>query len=153
MRRPVTIRVVRRFPHRPSDAYAWLTDFRDDDAQRTHAVVQKRRVKERSATRVVYEGETSVLGAKAWAVTEVTLHPPLRWEARVTDGPRKGSTTDYVMRERADGCDLAVTYRFVLADTKRHLALRALRPLVKRELARMWDGYTDDMAKELPPIA
>lgn len=147
---PVIIRIQRKFPHPAKEAYAWLTDFSDDDDARAGAVIQSRRVKERSPTRIVYEGETSVLGVKAWATTEVTLRLPLHWEARVTSGPRTGSRTDYEMVERADGVELTITYRFTFLDPKRQFLVRLLKPLVRRDLVRMWDGFQADMAKELP---
>lgn len=149
MAAPVQIQVRRTFAHPADAAYAWLTDFRDDDAEIADAVIEKRHVTQRSADRVVYEGETSVLGARAWAITEVRLRPPLRWEARVLDGPRKGSTTDYELAPRPGGCEVTVTYRFVLADPKRHLALRLAKPLVRRQLSKMWDGFARAMDAQL----
>lgn len=147
--RPVPIRVVRRFPGPVENAFAWLTDFEDADAEKAGAVVEMRKVVERSPGRVVYEGETSVLGRRSWSRTEVSLQPPDRWHARVTKGPRTGSDTDYRLVPTPEGCELTVDYRFVLEPKGRMLALRLLRPLVKRDLERMWDGFEAAMRRDL----
>ena len=149
--RPVEIRLVRRFPFPRDRAFAWLTDFQDEDAATAGAVVTARRVVERGPKRVVYEGETAVLGSRASSRTEVDLAPPDAWRARVTAGPRVGSTTDYrlVPVEGGGGCELTVTYRFVVRPAGRMVALRLLKPLVRRELVRMWDGFSAAMARDL----
>jgi hypothetical protein len=148
---PVVIRIARRLPHPRDGAYAWLTDFQDDDARRAGgAVLRSRKVTLREKTRVVYEGHTEVLGRASRAVTDVTLMPPERWEARVVEGPRTGSWTDYsLVPDGPDACRLSVTYHFVFADPKRQLAVRVLKPLVRRSLARMWAGFAADMARDL----
>lgn len=145
--RPVRIRVVKRFPHPPDRAYAWLTDFDDADAQRTGAVVVARRVVERAPGRVVYEGETEVLGRRSWARTEVLLSPPDRWTARVVAGPREGSVTSYRLRPVEGGCEIEVAYDFVLKG--KTWLLRLAKPFVARDLRRMWDGYAASMDAEL----
>lgn len=154
--KPVRIQLTRRFPFAPGVAYPWLTDFQDADAVSAGAVVKKRRVTTREAGRVVYEGETEMLGVKAWSVTEVSLSPPSRWHARVIEGPRVGSQTSYELRaDGASGSVLTVTYDFVLRPKVRMLALRVLRPLVARQLERMWGGFDAEMRKDLaePAIA
>ena len=147
--RPVRVRVVRRFPFPQAAAYAWLTDFEDADAQRAGAVVETRLVVARSPGRVVYEGETRVLGRRTWARTDVTLQPPDRWEARVTQGSRAGSETRYRLAPTPDGCELTVDYAFVLQPRARMLLLGLLKGLVKRDLERMWDGFEAAMRAEL----
>lgn len=147
---PVRIQLTRRFPFAPHVAYPWLTDFQDEDAASAGAVVKKRRVTAREPGRVVYEGETEVLGVKAWSVTEVAMSPPSRWHARVIEGPRVGSQTSYELRvDGASGSVLTVTYDFVLRPKVRMLALRILRPIVARQLSRMWDGFEAQMQKDL----
>lgn len=147
--RPVTIRLTRRFPHPREAAYAWLTDFQDEDADVAGAVVQARKVVERGPKRVVYDGETEALGARVSSRTEVDLAPPDAWHARVTRGPRTGSATDYRLVPVEGGCELTVTYRFVLRPAGRMLAFRLLKPLVRRELGRMWDGFARAMDADL----
>ena len=149
---PVHIRVVQRFDRPLADAYAWLTDFTEDDAKHAGAVIQTRKVRERGPKRVVYEGETEVLGRRIWGVSEVDLAPPDRWEARVVEGPRKGSRTTYHLVPRGAGCEITVDYRFVLDDPRRFLLLRVAKPLVARELRKMWRGFAAAMSRELPAV-
>jgi hypothetical protein len=149
----VVVRVRKEFPVDLPAAYAWLTDIQDDDVERTDAVLAARKVRERSKDRIVYEGETMVLGRRNWAVTEVHLMPPDRWRARVVEGPRLGSATDYHLAPTARGCEITVTYGFVLIDPRRHLLLRIAKPLVRRELVKMWDGFEKDLRRELAPPA
>lgn len=149
MSSPVHVRVVRDFPVPRDDAYAWLTDIQESDVERTGAVIEARKVVERTPTRIVYEGVTEVLGRRNPSTTEVTLAPPDRWEARVTQGPRLGSRTDYRLASIPAGTRLTVDYHLVLQDPKRHLFLRLAKPLVAREMRKMWDGFAASMEKEL----
>lgn len=145
----VSILIERRLPHARDAAYAWLTDFEDADAQRAGAVVEMRRVTHRSPARIVYEGEQVVLGRRSTGTTEVTLHPPDRWEARVVAGPRLGSFTHYRLVPDGAGSRLTVHYHLQLDDARRMFLLRLAKPLVKRELSKMWDGFVGSMAGEL----
>lgn len=150
MRAPVRIVIERTFSVPVADAYAWLTDFRDDDVERAQgAVLRARRVVERSAKRVVYEGETEVLGRRIASTTEVDLAPPDAWEARVTKGPRTGSVTRYRLFPDGAGSRIRVEYGFVLQDGLKHLLLRLAKAKVRRDLARMWDGFAAAMEAEL----
>jgi hypothetical protein len=147
---PVHIRVEHSFAPPRDRAYLWLTDFDEGDVERAEgAVLEKRKVLERAKDRVVYEGETAVLGRRTWSVTEVQLTPPDRWEAKVTKGPRTGSFTHYRLVPKGDGCHITVDYHFVLDKPARMLLLRLAKPLVKRDLARMWDGFANAMQREL----
>lgn len=150
MRRPIRIRIVQDFPHPPEAAYAWLTDFDDGDTQRTDAVIKARRVVERGPTRVVYEGETEALGRRAWARTEVTLMPPDKWHARVTEGPRTGSETHYRLEALPGGGSRAIVeYGFVFVDGSKHLIVRLAAPLLRKSLQQMWAGFARSMDEEL----
>lgn len=150
---PVHIRIERDLPHERGAAYEWLTDFEDDDSKRTGAVVTSRRVTVREPRRLVYEGRTKVLGRESWAVTEVELSPPSAWTARVTDGPRLGSHTTYSLEPRPEGgCRLVVDYTFVFVEARTGRMMRLLKPLVRRALGRMWDGFAASMAKELAEV-
>lgn len=161
MPRPVSIRLARRLPLPVPDAYAWLTDFQDDDAQRAGAVVARRKVVERSASRIVYEGETEVLGRRNPATTEVLLHPPDAWEARVVAGPRLGSWTTYKLTPDGPGSRLELHYRFLHEKPFTRLAMRLVKPKIRAELERMWDGYEAAMRADAaseplrpkPPVA
>lgn len=149
-RRPIPIRVVRDLPFPQAQAYAWLTEFGEDDAQRTEAVLKTRRIVESTSTRCVYEGETEALGRRIFSRTEVTLLPPDRWHAMVTQGPRTGSETRYRLESTGAGsCRLVVDYDFRLASPVMHVVARAVRPLLARSLERMWDGFAASMARDL----
>ena len=147
--RHVAIRVTREFPFPRDEVFAWLTDFQDSDTERAGAVLEARKVVERAKDRVVYEGETRVLGRRSWARTEVTLLPPDRWSAAVTQGLRAGSRTFYSLVPVPRGSRLTVDYRFTLADKKAMLLLRLAKPLVRRDLAKMWAGFAAAMEEEL----
>lgn len=146
---PVVIELRRRLPVEVPRAFAWLTDIQDDDAQRTGAVIKSRRVLERSDKRIVYEGETGVMGNRIFGRTEVVLSPPDAWEARVVSGPRTSSRTDYRLVPLAGGCELTVRYQFVIAPPARHLLMRLAKPILRRDLERMWDGFVADLRREL----
>lgn len=147
---PVHIRLRLRLPRAPDAAYAWLTDFEDNDVERAGAVLEMRKVIERAPGRIVYEGEQVVLGRHVTGTTEVTLHPPDRWEARVTKGPRLGSFVHYRLVPDGAGSHLTVDYHLTLVDKRRMLLLRVAKLLVKRELAQMWDGFATAMEREVP---
>jgi hypothetical protein len=149
MAKPVHIRVERSFAQPRERAYQWLTDFDDADADRADAVIKKRKVLERAKDRIVYEGETEVLGRRTWSVSEVQLSPPDRWEAKVTKGPRTGSYTHYLLVSSGNGCRVTVDYHFLLDSPARMLLLRVAKPIVKRDLQRMWDGFAEAMQHEL----
>lgn len=149
---PVHIHLTRRLPHPRDEAYAWLTDFEDSDAERAGAVVEKRHVTQRAKDRIVYEGEQVVLGRRTSGTTEVTLQPPDRWEARVLSGVRTGSFTHYRLVPDGAGSHLSVDYHFTLDDPTRMLLLRIAKPLVARELGKMWDGFVASMASELKRV-
>ncbi|HUR68001.1 MAG TPA: SRPBCC family protein [Candidatus Thermoplasmatota archaeon] len=147
---PVHIRLSREIPAQRDAAYAWLTDFQDSDVDRADAVIEMRKVIERSPTRIVYEGEQVVLGRRSTGTSEVTLHPPDRWEAKVIAGPRTGSFTHYRLVPVGSGASrLTVDYNLIINDPQRHFLLRLAKPLVKRELSKMWDGFEAAMRKEL----
>lgn len=151
MASPIVIRLTRDLPHAPERAFGWLTDFEDADADRAGAVIRARRVVAREKDRVVYEGEQRVLGRETRGTSEVTLAPPDRWTARVLDGPRAGSVTSYRLDGTPRGSRLTVEYHIRLADPKARILATLLKPLVRRELSRMWDGFERSMAAELPP--
>jgi hypothetical protein len=147
--RPVSIHISREIPLPVTDAYAWLTDFQDDDAERAGAVIVHRKVTVREPGRIVYEGETEVMGRRNPATTEVLLAPPDAWEARVIAGPRTGSWTTYKLTPRAGGSRLDVHYRFVHEKPMTMLLLRLVRGRIRRDLERMWSGYETDMRAEM----
>lgn len=146
----VHIQVVRTLLAPRDAAYAWLTDFEDADAERAGTVIEVRRVVERTKDRVIYEGETVMLGRRTFGRAEVTMTPPDRWVAHVTAGPRTGSYTHYHLVPDGDRSRLTVDYHFILDDPKRMMLLRLAKPLVRRELAKMWAGFASAMERERP---
>lgn len=149
MPRPVSIRLVRDMPMAVHQAYAWLTDIQDDDVARAKgAVIRQRKVTHRSATRVVYEGETEVLGRRTPSTTEVTLQPPDAWEARVVAGPRLGSWTTYKLTPHGAGSRLEVHYRFLHEKPVTLLIMRLVKGKIRADLERMWEGYEAEMRRE-----
>lgn len=146
---PVHIRVTQSFAQAPKVAYEWLTDFDEGDVERAGAVIEKRKVLERAGDRIVYEGETEVIGRRIWGVTEVTLQRPDRWSARVTQGPRTGTVVHYHLVPKREGCTLTIDYHFIVAPPTRHLLLRVVKPLVAGELRKMWAGFRAAMDREM----
>lgn len=156
MAEPVRVRIVQRFSQPAPQAYAWLTDIQDEDVDHAGAVIKARKVRERAPGRILYEGETEVLGRRTWGLTSVTMAPPDKWEARVVEGPRTGSFTTYDLRPVPDGCELTIDYRFVFDQKKTERLARLLKPLLRMSLKRMWVGYAASMDREAratPPRA
>lgn len=149
----VVIRVERRFPVPLAAAFAWLTDYRDDDPKLTGAVQRGRRVLSRSPDKVVYEFELALLGTTSRGTTEVRLFPPDRYEARVVSGHRTGSVYRYALAADGAGCRLSVTYDIVDDRAAIRAVLPLVKPLVARELRKMWDGYAASMERELAATA
>lgn len=146
----VTLPYARSFPYPVDVAYAWLTDYQDDDPQRTTAVVKRRPVLLRTRDRVVMEGELEMLGARGVGTVEVALHPPDRWVAEIVKGGGKGSIYEYRLTPIPGGCRLDVRYRVRVRRWGSRIRLLLARPLLRRELHRMWDGFAAAMERELP---
>lgn len=147
----VVIHYERTFPHPLAQAYAWLTDYQDDDPARTTHVVKKRPVISRTKDVVVLEGEIEVLGQRAKGRAEVHLFPPDRWEARFQrrDGS-PGSLYRYRLEPLGDqACRLVVDYGLAARKPATRLKLRLLKPLARREIHRMWEGFAASMARDL----
>lgn len=151
MPKPVHIRVEQAFGHPPAETYAWLTDIDDADDKRAGDVLRSRKVLSKESNKIVYEGETEVLGRRISGRTEVYLSPPNKWEARTVSGPRTGSRTDYVVLARPGGSMARIDYHFVLTDPKKQMLLSLARVLVRRSLKRMWEGFSRSMDEELAP--
>ena len=145
----VTISYTRRFPHPLDQAYAWLTDYQDDDPARTSAVVKRRPVLKREPGKVTMEGELEMLGVRGTGIVEVSLHPPARWVAEIVQGGGRGSVYEYQLSPTPDGCRLDVQYRVRVRRWSSRLRLMLAKPLLRRELNTMWDGFAASMAKDL----
>lgn len=145
----IIIRVVRELPYPLAASYAWLTDFRDDDTERTDAVTKKRRVVESSGKRVVLEGESEAFGRRVPFASEVDLAPPDAWTARVVGGPRQGSVTTYKLTPSARGTRLEVVYRLTHEKAWARAVMTLGKAKLRADLVRMWEGYERAMAKDL----
>jgi hypothetical protein len=131
-------------------AYAWLTDYQDDDPSLTRKVVKRRPVVSRTKDVVVLDGEIEVLGRRAKGRAEVHLFPPDRWEARLyrRDGQR-GSTFHYRLVPKAQGCRLVVDYHIQARKATTRWKLRLFKPLAMRDIRIMWDGFVGAMERDL----
>lgn len=146
----VTIRYTRRFPYAPRQAYEWLTDYRDDDHLLAGAIVKRRDVVKKEGNVVHLDGELEALGYHGKGRAEVHLFPDsLRWEARFLEGSGRGSLYTYALTPTKDGCKLVVDYHMRAKRWKARLKLNLARPLIKRELDRMWDGFAKAMEREM----
>ena len=146
----VTIPYARFLPYPVEQAFAWLTDYQDDDPARTTAVVKRRPVLRRTADRVVMEGELEMLGVRGVGTVEVALHPPDRWVAEIVKGGGKGSVYEYRLTAAPGGSRLDVRYRVRVRRWSSRIRLIIAKPLLRRELDRMWDGFAESMQRELP---
>jgi hypothetical protein len=150
----VTIRYERDLDHPLEDAYRWLTDYRNDDADRAGAVIRDREVVERTEDRIVLEGELETLGRRMDGRAEVELDPPDAWTARLYDekGRRSGVYRYRLEPTEGPGCRLVVDYELVAPKLRHKAMLWIGRPLIRRELATMWDGFVEAMREELGPV-
>jgi len=147
----VDVAYRRTFPHDVARVYAWLTDYRDDDHERAGAIVQRRTVLRREGDVVLLEGHNVTLGRHARGQAEVRLFPEeRRWEARILSGNGRGSVYTYRLTPTPSGhARLEVHYKTCVRRLKGLLLLNLARPAIKREVARMWDGFAEAMEKDL----
>lgn len=142
------IAVTRHFPYPVERAYAWLTDYRDDDPSLTTAVVKRRDVVKKDGDTVEMDVELLTLGRPMKGRAVVRLDPARhRWTAEAAGGRMR---YEYQLTPAPDGGSrLEVHYRVASRRWTRRLALRLARPRIRRELHVMWDGFTDAMRREL----
>lgn len=146
----VPIRYRRVFPHPLADAYAWLTDYQDDDPARTDAVQVRRHVLERSDERVLMEGTLDLMGNTGSGKVEVRLMPPDHWQATLIEGAGRGSVYDYRLTALTPtSTRLDVVYNVRVKRLRKRLLVMLAAPFVRRHLDRMWKGFADAMARDL----
>lgn len=145
----VDITYTRVLPYPVDVAYAWLTDYRDDDHTRTDRVLARRTVAERAPDRVLMDVELDIVG-RTKARAEVRLFPPDRWEARPIGrhGPSKTVYT-YQLEPAPGGSRLTVVYHTRVRNPVRRTVARLMLPVLRARIARMWDGFAAAMAKDL----
>ncbi len=145
----IALRYERRLDHGLDPAFRWLTDYRDDDAQRAGAIVQHRRVLERSEDRIVLEGELETLGRAMEGTAVVKLDKPA-WTAHLYDTKgRPSGLYEYKLEPDGSGSRLVVSYRFAAPKLKHKIMLWLSKPLIRRRLDAMWDGFEAAMDEEL----
>jgi len=137
--------------HPVEAAFDWLTDYQEDDADRADAIIQDRRVVESSEDEIVLEGQLETLGREMEGNARVSLDPPTSWTARLYDHKERLSGIYEYELEPIDesSCRLTVDYRLAAPRLRDKLMLTLGRPLVRRELSTMWDGFVEAMDREL----
>lgn len=146
----VCITYERVFGHPLEATFDWLTDYRDDDAERAGAIIQDREILERGEDEIVLEGKLKTLGRVRHGRARVELDPPDAWIAHLED--RKGRPAgryEYELHEHPEGCRLTVDYHVAAPRLRDRVVLWAARPLARREIDEMWDGFADAMSDEL----
>lgn len=153
--KPVLVDVPysRTFPFPADRAYGWLTDYEDTDPSLTTTVVKERKVVERRGNVVVMDGRIDILGSGGSGRVEVHLFPQeRRWEARIVEGRARGSVYSYQLTSLGpDACRLDIHYRTPVRRWRSRLKVTLARPLIRRELRRMWDGFASGMERDLRP--
>lgn len=146
-----TVTSERLLPVPPKEAYAWLTDYDDGDGQRAGAVISKRQVLQRTEDRVELEEEVDVLGLQRTVRTVVDLQAPGRWQATLHEDGEPGDVYTYRLAEGPDPGtrQLTVTYTYAVDSRPQAWLLGLIRPLIRRKIAQMWDGFIEAMVAEL----
>ena len=154
--RPVVIHYERDFPYPPEVAYAWLTDYQDHDHERAGAIVKKRIVvrrehdKDGRVVEVEFDGELETFGQKTKGRGIVHLHPDeRRWVATLGDKARW--VYEYRLVPTPGGSRILIDYRLGSRRLRRRVLLTIMKPFIRRELDKMWDGFAAAMEKELAP--
>ena len=155
MDRPhVLLHYEREFPYPVEKAYAWLTDYADDDHLRAGAIIKRRIVvrketdKDGRPVEVELEGELETLGQSTGVGRAlVRLWPDeKRWQASIGGGRW---VYDYRLVPTPKGSRILIDYRFGSKRLRRRILLTLTKPLIRRELDKMWDGFDAAMKKEL----
>lgn len=147
----MNLRYERDLPHTVDDAYAWLTDYQDDDHTKAGAIIRKRDVVSRTEREVVLEGELETIGQRATGRAVVRLFPEeKRWVAELAGGRW---VYEYRLVPRPGGCRLIVDYQLGARRWRRRVMYTLLKPLIRREIHQMWSGFAKAMARELPRAA
>lgn len=146
----VRLRYERALSHSVEDAFAWLTDYEDTDPERAGAIIEGRRVLEADEDRIVLEGQLESLGRRMDGTAVVKLDPPDHWRAQLYDTEgRPSGVYDYRLEERETGSHLVIDYEFVAPKLKHKLIYHLGKPLIRRELDKMWDGFEAAMDEEI----
>lgn len=146
----VELRYERSLGHPVEDAFSWLTDYQEDDPERAGAIIEERRVVEEADERIVLEGELETLGRRMEGTAVIELDPPDHWTAHLFDTKgRPSGVYDYHLEPDTEGSRLRVDYRFGAPKLKHKLILWLTKPLIRRQLDKMWDGFEAAMDQEI----
>lgn len=147
----VDISLSREFPHPIDDVYAWLTDYQDDDPAIAGTVIEERSVIERHPDRVVMRVKNVIAGKPMKGLAEVRLSPKeYRYEARSLEGDKGAILYTYQLTSLGPSrTRLDVSYKTRVRRFTRRLQVRLATPIIRRQLHRMWDGFTEAMARDL----
>lgn len=145
----VVLHYERTFAYPIDVAYAWLTDYQDDDPKRAGGqIIRKRDVVRRTPTEVEVEGELDVLGQHTHGRAIITLFPKEhRWVATIGRG---GWIFEYHLEpEGPDASRLIIDYKMGSRRWTRRAMIRILKPVILRRLDKMWDGFEASMKQEI----
>ena len=147
----IDVPYVREFPYPVERAFAWLTDYADDDHERAGAIVRKREVLKREGNVVKLRGENEMRGMLLKGQADIHLFPAEhRWEARFIEGAGRGSLYTYQLTPTAKGGSrLEVHYGIRARRFASKLKVWLAKPIIKREIHQMWDGFDAAMKREL----
>jgi hypothetical protein len=150
----VNVHYERDFPYPVDVAYAWLTDYQDDDHARAGAIIKRRIVIRKELDEkgrpieFELEGELETLGQKTGAGRAIVhLFPDeRRWVAQLAQGRW---VYEYRLVPTAKGSRILIDYRLGSKRWQRRFVLTLSKPLIRREIDRMWDGFATAMGKEI----
>lgn len=144
----VRLHYERVFPYPIDVAYAWLTDYQDDDPSRTGEIVRKRDVVRRTDREVEVEGELEVMGQRTHGRAVIHLFPEeKRWQAVIGKG---GWIFDYrLVPQGASASRIVIDYKMGSRRWTRRMTIRLLKPVIRRRIDKMWDGFAASMDREL----
>lgn len=147
----IDVPYVREFSYPVAQAFAWLTDYREDDPARAGAIVRKRQVVKREGNVVTLAGENQMRGLLLKGQAEIHLFPDeQRWEARFVQGAGRGSLYTYRLTPtKTGGSRLEIHYGIRARRFSSRLKVWIAKPFIKAEIHRMWDGFEAAMKQEL----
>lgn len=146
----VTVPYTRTFSQPLDDAFAWLTDYDNQDADRAGAIIEDRRVLEEEDNVVILQGQLETLGRRMDGTAVVHLDPPDHWRANLYDTKQRvAGVYDYRLEPHHDGCKLTVAYQLAAPKLRHKLLLWLGKPLIRRQLDTMWDGFEAAMNQDL----
>lgn len=156
MDRPhVNLHYERDFPYPVDVAYAWLTDYVDDDHERAGAIIRRRTVAKKELDAkgrpVLFEldGELETFGQSTGrGIAVVRLWPDeKRWQAEIGKG---AWVYEYRLVPTPKGSRIVIDYRFGSRRWRKRALITITKPLIRREIDKMWDGFAAAMAREIP---